>query len=381
MMLGAALLVAPATANACTLVAGGSTSLDALLTFNGQPAPAPATEAAGVAAQSLMNVEQYKTAVPGCTQADISRELIRLNGWDSTKLVSISDKFILPKAPDMAPAPKQSVEAAAPAAVDAKPAVVVKPSPELRAVRTELATVRRQKAEMAPRLKSVAPLPFAALSSDERAMIQTAAKLDKRIAALEPLEARMTAAEAVNTAQSQHLAAHDKQLLANGQQLNAHGERLTNVEKQAAAAQVAADAALAQKTGWTWLDWAVAVMSLLGFAGMIVLIFIKANKSQVVKVESDQADMAKEMKQIEIDDNLESTLEATPVGIAQEIFVTIAGERGLLRFTKSGKGMVTTDQIDTQTQAMKIATLRSTLKRHIGAGRVHTFPYVQEAAA
>ena len=96
LMVGVALFAAPATAQACTLVAGASTSLDSLLTFNGQPAPAPAMEAANLAAKTLMNVERYKSAAAGCTEADVARELVRINGWGSDKLVSISDKFMMP---------------------------------------------------------------------------------------------------------------------------------------------------------------------------------------------------------------------------------------------------------------------------------------------
>ena len=108
-------------------------------------------------------------------------------------------------------------------------------------------------------------------------------------------------------------------------------------------------------------------MVVLGMAGLAWRIFTKASKTEVADIDralQRQAD-------IELPPNLEGTLNSLEIGKDIDIPVTYNGEAGAINFKKHNSTQVKTNQIDGQTQPMNIARLASTLKRHLGRGRVH----------
>ena len=374
MFAGVTLVALPAAAQAeCNLIAGGNTSLDALLTFNGQPAPAPATQVAPLAAEALMKVAAYKSAVAGCTEADVARELSRLNWPDSSKLISVSDQFIVPKlAPVvLAPPPPSTVVVTVTETPTVKP--VAEPSAELRRTQAELQNAKQQQNALRAQVAAIAARPTnTKLSPADRAKVDQLLNVNKVVKDLEAVAKRLTQAEKdIATLKTGKANVGDSYTKAEADSTFATKADLTNQPKSEGALP------------W-WMEWLLYAAFAIALVALGIGVYnwrTKASKKDLGKVEVDQAAMATVMKQIEIEESMEMELDSLPVGQYRESFVSVDGVRGLLGFTKSGKGMVTTNQIENQTQAMNIATLRSTIKRHIGAGRVTLHPYVKDSAA
>ena len=406
MFASVALVALPAAAQAqCNLIAGGNTSLDALLTFNGQPAPAPAMQVAPLAAEALMKVPAYKTAVAGCTEADVARELSRLNWPDSSKLISVSDQFIVPKlAPVVqAPTPDTTVVVTVSETPTVKP--VAEPSAELRRTQAELQSAKQQQNVLKAQVAAIAARPKnTQLSPADRAKVDQLLKVNGEV---KSLETRLRAyVDAENAKQNVAIAKA-------GTDAATAKADAAEAKKIALAAENAAKAAAAEKVGWTWFDLGLGIFSLLLVGGLAWLYFRKpkkadvrtvvdealkdeslghtvfraeldALKGEVEKLSTDVADSAKDHKQVELPANLEEQLKALGEGESTEIVSTISGNRGLIGFTKSGENFVTTTDIDKQTQPMNIEKIskhgcgiRSTLLRHIGAGRVKLRPIAQ----
>ena len=228
--------------------------------------------------------EEQNYPAKHCTLAEIEAALRSANGWNSNEVIPVNYRLSVPLlVATPAPAPQSEPVAVATSVpeIAVTPPQVEKPSPELTAVRAELQTAKRERIELATRVKSVAALPAAALTSGEREMLNKAATLDQRIAKLEGIEARMASAEAVNAAQSRHLAAHDRNLK------KLEGQ-VAGVKSTADTALATANAALAEKTGWTWWDAGLAVMLLLAFVGLAI-VFIRKPKKADVRAVVDEA--------------------------------------------------------------------------------------------
>lgn len=123
-----------------------------------------------------------------------------------------------------------------------------------------------------------------------------------------------------------------------------------------------------------WLMGSILAMLLFSGGLSVYNFFFKSSKKQLRVLARDVADGAQDRKKISIQDNMQETLQSLPNGAYTDIWTSIDGEDGYIGFTKVGKGYVTTDCIDTQTQKMSIEDLPMTLNRHIGAGRVKLLP-------
>lgn len=129
--------------------------------------------------------------------------------------------------------------------------------------------------------------------------------------------------------------------------------------------------------GWALLGLAI-LLGLIGFAAYGRTIRLG---TRVTTLEKDSADGAEHRFNIVIEDNMEDALNSLVEGEVRDIRVEHEGVAGYLGFEKVGKGKVITSQILDQTQAMNIKTLRSTIKRHIGAGRVQLRPLAEPLKA
>ena len=254
MILIGAALAAPSMAHAqtCVLSPSASISLGDFLKSGDQfvASSAAASIAEVLAADSVFSKN-------GCSAAEVQQRLLQLNNWQPEQTLSRATPVRLVR-PDVAAPVAVSVpvaEASAPAVVPTVPPVVAKPSPELTAVRTKLATAKRERAELAPRVKSIAALPVAALTSGERDMLNKAAGLDQRIAKLEGIEARMTKVEADIVSLK-----NDMNNKANSADVQALKNRVRVLENAPP---------VAEKTGWTWRDAGLAAMLLLVFIGIV----------------------------------------------------------------------------------------------------------------
>ncbi len=126
--------------------------------------------------------------------------------------------------------------------------------------------------------------------------------------------------------------------------------------------------------GVPWWGWVLIGAAL--FIGIATYGRLLRTNKRVSALETDAEDGAEHRFGIAIyPDDMEEILSTLPEGETFDVRVEFDGNQGSLRLKKVGKDKVTTTQIRDQTQAMNIKTLRSTIKRHIGAGRVTLIPF------
>ena len=352
---------------------------------------------------------QPKYAAKDFSLAEIEAVLRSANGWNSNQVIPLNYRFSIPlpvEAPAAKPEPIAVTKEEAPVAQAAvKP--LVEPSAELRKTQADLQSAKQEQSRLKAEVAAIAARTSNAtarsintqLSPEDRAKVDQLLNVNKVVKDLEAVAKRLTKAEAdIATLKT------DVGKKANSSDLNDLGIRVAALEK----------APPVTEAGWTWYDWAVAGLSVLGALASLLAVYVvffrkvdvrtavnnalqtaglsqtvfRAEldelKGEVEKLSTDVADSAKDHKQVQLPTDLEEQLKALDEGKSIEIVGTISGNRGLISFTKSGDNFVTTTDIDKQTQPMNIEKIskhgcgiRSTLLRHIGAGRVKLRPIAQ----
>ena len=319
-----------------------------------------------------------------CKKEEVISKVIQLNGRDT---FGPTDVVKLPALALVATPPPVPTPTATPVAtfvsqpvVQPVPAAVAEAKRELPKVKQKIVVVTERRAAVAT---AVGLRPDAVGASPAES--QLLAKLETEIATL---KARKDNYQDVLTAYAKHLKAIDGNLAtqtrwnkAQDRSFAALSGRFAAFQKQQAQTDATQDgriAALEQRpatdgqmaasvVGRSWWDYLFPLMVVLGMAGLAWRIFTKASKTEVADIDralQRQAD-------IELPPNLEGTLNSLEIGKDIDIPVTYNGEAGAINFKKHNSTQVKTNQIDGQTQPMNIARLASTLKRHLGRGRVH----------
>lgn len=266
----------------------------------------------------------------------------------------------------------------------ATPAAQPLPNPALERARADLAKAKADRVRIQTQLAPVRLRPASITpTSGERALQNRLVKVEGQIVTLTGLVARLKKVEddvkalkASDVAQNTRLDSaeatnenQDKVLVdvvgskANpGGILGDHGKRLKAVED-----------ALAQGQGMSW--WLKAFLGVLGLAVFGLYFGMRGTKKRVKTIEVDGRAETVNRLGVHIPDYMEDQLLALSAGESCNIPIQADGAVYPVCLTRCDNGnfkkpSVITDDIDRQTQSMNVDTLRSTLLRHIKAGRL-----------
>ena len=262
----------------------------------------------------------------------------------------------------------------------ATPAAQPLPNPALERAHADLATAKadrvRIKKQLAPvRLRPASVTP----TSGERALQNRLVKVEGQIVTLTGLVARLkkveddvAALKASDVAQNTRL---DSAEATNVNQNNILVD-IVGSEAKPGGRLGAVEDALAGGQGMSW--WLKAFLGILGLSVLGLFVRSRNTNKRVKTVEVDNHVETVNRLGVHIPDDMEDQLLALSAGESCNIPIQADGSVYPVCLTRCNGGMlgnfekasVVTDDIHRQTQPMNVETLRSTLLRHIKAGRL-----------